>query len=518
MLTRLSAPFDTAKQSRTRSLAQGDRRPHAIVIGAGFGGLAAAIRLGARGYRVTVLDRLNAPGGRGTAFRQDGFVFDAGPTIVTAPHLFEELWELCAKRMDEHVDLVALDPFYRIRFDDGETFTCRADREAMRAEVARISPADLPGYERFMAEAEERYRIGFEGMGTIPFSRVTDLARWIPDLVRLRADRSVARHAAARMRHPNLRSALSFHPLFIGGDPFRVTSMYSLVSYLESAYGVHYCMGGTNALARGLAALIEGQGNAIHYGVEIDEILVRDGRAVGVRTVGGTERTADVVVSNADACWTYEHLLRAHGKKRWSKAKLDKQSYSMSLFVWYFGTDRKWDDVAHHTILMGPRYQDLIKDIFRRGHLADDMSIYLHRPTATDPSVAPPGKDAFYALVPVPHLGFGHDWKAERARHRELVAMRLEQTVLPGLRDHIVSEHCMTPLDFRDRYRSPHGAGFALEPTLFQSAWFRPHNRSEDIKRLYLVGAGTHPGAGLPGVVQSAKLLDDLVPHATALV
>src|SRR6056297_2631887 len=296
------APFETPASG---SPAPGPgRRPHAIVIGAGFGGLAAAMRLGARGYRVSVLDKLDSPGGRGTAFRQDGFVFDAGPTIVTAPHLFEELWGLCGKRMADHVQLVSLDPFYTIRFDDGETFTARQDRDAMRAEVSRLSPSDLPGYDRFMTEAEERYHIGFEQMGTTPFSRIGDMVSWLPTLARLRADRSVHGHAAARMRDPRLRSALSFHPLFLGGDPFRVTSIYSLVAYLEAQFGVHYCMGGTNALARGLADLIEGQGNAIHHGVEIDEILVRDGRAVGVRTTEGTERSADIVVSNADAAWT----------------------------------------------------------------------------------------------------------------------------------------------------------------------------------------------------------------------
>ncbi|MEM9145160.1 MAG: phytoene desaturase family protein [Pseudomonadota bacterium] len=518
MLTVTRAPFDAGKLSRTPAPGLGERRPHAIVIGAGFGGLAAAIRLGARGYRVSVLEKLATPGGRGTAFRQDGFVFDAGPTIVTVPQLFEELFALCGTRMADHLELRPLEPFYRIRFDDGEVFTACSDRDAMRAEVQRISPRDLRGYERFMQSAETKYRIGFEGMGMIPFNRMQDMVPWLWDLARLRADRSVYAEACAKIRHPHLRAALSFHPLFIGGDPLRVTSMYCLVSYLEAAFGVHYAMGGTNALARALAGLVEGQGSAIHYGVEVDEILVRDGRARGIRTTGGTERTADVVVSGGDAAWTYGHLLRRHTRKRWSDTALKKQHYSMSLFVWYFGTSRQWPEVAHHTILMGPRYGELIKDIFRRGRLADDPSIYLHRPTATDPSVAPPGKDAFYALVPVPHLGFGHDWEAERDRHRALVLKRLEETVLPGLGEHIVSERIMTPLDFRDRYRSPHGAGFALEPRLLQSAWFRPHNRSEEVDGLYLVGAGTHPGAGLPGVVTSARLLDQLVPHASALV
>ncbi len=516
---KLYAPYDNATTTRKAAPAIAGRRAHAIVIGAGFGGLAAAIRLGARGYRVSVLDKLETPGGRGTAFRQDGFVFDAGPTIVTAPKLFEELFALAGQRLSDHVDLRPLDPFYRMRFDDGEVFTARADRDAMRAEVARISPRDVEGYDRFMAEGAERYRIGFEGMGMVPFPKIASMLPWLPDLARLRADRSVHGHVATRMRHPHLRAALSFHPLFIGGDPFRVTSMYCLVSFLEAAFGVHYTMGGTNALARAMADVAQGQGSRIHYGQEVDEILVEEGRAVGVRTAGGAERRADIVVSGADAAWTYGHLLRNAPRRRWTDAKLRRQHYSMSLFVWYFGTDRQWPELAHHTIVMGPRYGGLVRDIFRTGRLAEDMSIYLHRPTATDPSVAPPGRDAFYALVPVPHLGHGQEWGAAAVEaYRARLEARLEETVMPGLRGRVVSQHVMAPPDFRDRYRSPHGAGFSFEPRLFQSAWFRPHNASEDVDALYLVGAGTHPGAGLPGVVTSAQLLDQVVPHGAALV
>ena len=516
MLTVARAPFETPRPGAP-TLGHA-RRPHAIVIGAGFGGLAAAMRLGARGYRVTVLDKLDSPGGRGSAFRQDGFVFDAGPTIVTAPQLFEELWSLTGRDLAEDVDLRPLDPFYTIRFDDGETFTASPDEDFMRAEVARLSPRDLKGWERFMAGGKERYRVGFEGMGQRPFRTVMDMVRCLPDLVRLRADRSVHGHAAHCVRDPRLRSALSFHPLFLGGDPFKVTSVYCLVAYLESQFGVHYVMGGTNRLAQAMAERIIDQGGALHYGIEVDEILTRDGRATGVRLANGTERTADIVVSNADSVWTYRHLLRNVTRRRWTDSKLDRQHYSMGLYVLYFGTDRRWEEVPHHTILMGPRYKGLIDDIFRTGKLADDMSIYLHRPSATDPSVAPPGCDSFYALAPVPHLGFGQDWEVEAPRYRELLLKRLDETVLPGVADHIVSETSLSPADFRTRYLSHHGAGFSLEPRLLQSAWFRPHNASEEVEGLYLVGAGTHPGAGLPGVVGSAKLLDDLVPHGRELV
>ncbi len=493
------------------------RRPHAVVIGSGFGGLAAAVRLGARGYAVTVLEKLDAPGGRAYVWRQDGFTFDAGPTIVTAPHLFEELWRLGGRRLADDVELRPMAPFYRIRFHDGATFDYSGDPAAMRAEVARLAPGDVAGYERFMAASEAICRIGFEELGHVPFGSWTDMARALPDLVRLESWRTVYGLVAKHVRDPRLRVVLSFHPLLVGGNPFATTSVYALIASLERRWGVHYAMGGTGRLVQGLVRLIEGQGGVVRCNAEVAAITVANGRATGVRLAAGDAIAADVVVSNADSAWTYRYLLPPAARKRWTDRRIDRARYSMSLFVWYFGTRRRYPDVPHHTILLGPRYRALLEDIFERKTLAADFSLYLHRPTATDPSLAPGGCDAFYVLSPVPHLGGTTDWRERAEPYRRAIAAHLEATLLPGLGRSIATSRVTTPLDFRDRLHSYRGAAFGLEPVLRQSAWFRPHNRSEDVERLYLVGAGTHPGAGVPGVLSSARILDAVVPHASAL-
>jgi phytoene desaturase len=497
--------------------AAGDARPSAVVVGSGFGGLAAAVRLGARGYRVTVLERLDAPGGRAYVHRCDGYTFDAGPTIVTAPFLLEELWSLAGRRLSDDVDLRALDPFYRIRFDDGTHVDCSGDAAAMRAEVARLAPGDVAGYERFMRESEAIYRVGFEQLGHVPFDSWRDMARIVPEMLRLKSYRSIHALAASCVRDPRLRFILSFHPLFVGGNPFNVTSIYGLISHLERRHGVHFVMGGTGRLVDGLVSLIEGQGGTVRCGAEVAEITVQGRAATGVRLASGERIAADVVVSNADAAWTYRHLLPAVERRRWTDRKLERASYSMSLFVWYFGTRRRYEDVPHHTILVGPRYRELLEDIFGRKVLAEDFSLYLHRPTATDPSLAPPGCDAFYVLSPVPNLRAGIDWHERAEPYRRSIERHLEQTMLPGLGSELATSFVMTPLDFRDRLLSVHGAAFSFEPLLTQSAWFRPHNRSEEVDRLYLVGAGTHPGAGVPGVLSSARVLDSVVPDAAAI-
>ncbi|MCJ2008230.1 phytoene desaturase [Methylobacterium sp. J-092] len=495
-------------------LTHADRRPYAVVVGSGFGGLAAAIRLGARGYRVTVLERLDKPGGRARVHRQDGFTFDAGPTIVTAPFLFEELWTLCGRRMADDVTLVPMRPYYRIRFDDGATFDYSGDLAAMRAEVAKFSPADVAGYERFMAQSEAIFRVGFEELGHVPFGRIRDMLRIAPDLVRLGGHRSVYDVVAKYIRDERLRTIFSFHPLLIGGSPFRASAIYCLIAHLERRWGVHFAMGGTGRLVDGLVGLIAGQGGTLRCDAEVAEITVARGAATGVRLADGTTIAADIVVSNADSAHTYRNLVPASARRRWTDRKVDKAHSSMGLFVWYFGTKRKYPDVAHHTILMGPRYRALIDDIFRRKHLADDFSLYLHRPTETDPMLAPPGCDAFYVLSPVPNLAGGQDWAALAEPYRRRIEASLEATVLPGLSAEIVTSKVTTPQDFRDDFLSFRGSGFGLEPVLTQSAWFRPHNASEDVRNLFLVGAGTHPGAGLPGVLSTARVLDTVVPDA----
>jgi len=485
----------------------------AVVIGSGFGGLAAAIRLAARGYAVTVCEQLDAPGGRAYVYRQDGFTFDAGPTIITAPFLFEELWALCGRRFADSVDLRAITPYYRIRFDDGDHFDYSGDSEAMKAQIARLSPADVAGFDAFLAASERLYELGFRDLMTESFDRPLRMLEVVPGLLRAQFHRSVFGLVSRYFQHPKLRMVFSFHPLLVGGNPMRTTAIYALIAHLERSHGVHFAMGGTGALVRGLVELLESQGGEVRCNAPVEEILVRDGRAAGVRLVGGETLAADVVVSNADSAATYRDLLPAALKRRrWTHGRIARARYSMSLFVWYFGTRQQYPDIPHHMILLGPRYRELLADIFDRKVLADDFSLYLHRPTATDASLAPAGCDAFYVLSPVPHLASGVDWRERAEPYRQAVSRYLSATVLPDLENQLATSRLLTPLDFRDRLGSVNGAAFGLEPVFTQTAWFRPHNRSEEVDGLYLVGAGTHPGAGLPGVVASAAVVDKLVP------
>ncbi len=493
------------------------QKPHAIVIGSGFGGLSAAVRLGAKGYRVTVLEKLDAPGGRAYVHRRGGHVFDAGPTIITAPFLLEELWALCGKRFSDDITMKFMDPFYRIRFDDGSWFDYSGDTEAMRREVARFSPSDVAGYEAFFKEAEKCYRLGFERMATIAFDNFSELLAVLPDFMRMQAWKSIYSRVASYIRDPKLRMVFSFHPLLIGGNPFSVTCAYSLINSLERKHGVHWAMGGTGALASGIAGLIRGQGNAVRCNAEVKEILIRDRRAYGVRLASGEVIESDIVVSNADTAWTYKYLVAAEHRRHWSDAKIERMRSSMSLFVWYFGTNRRFDEVPHHMILMGPRYKALLTDIFKRKVLAKDFSLYLHRPSASDPSVAPAGCDTFYVLSPVPHLESGVDWATQAEPYRQSIAKYLNDTVMPGFEAHLTESFVTTPVDFQNRLLSYRGAAFGPEPVLTQSAWFRPHNRSEDIERLFMVGASTHPGAGVPGVIASAKALMSVIPDPATL-
>ncbi len=497
-----------------RQLALLGSAPHALVIGSGFGGLAAAVRLQARGWRVTVLEKLDAPGGRAYVHHQNGHVFDAGPTIITVPGLFEELWRLAGRRFDHEVTLKAMDPFYRIRFPDGDHFNYSGDPERMLAEVTRISPGDVAGYRRFMAEADKCYRLGFEALGAKAFDTVGDLLKAVPSILRMRGWRSLHTMVAAHIKHPKLRIAMSLQSLLIGGNPFSVTSVYSLINALERQWGVHWAMGGTGSLVKGLVSLLEGLGGSLRCNATVERINVEDGRATGVTLAGGERIDADIVVSNADTAWTYRNLIAPEHRRHWTDQRVAKGRYSMSLFVWYFGTRKTYSDVPHHTMVLGPRYRELLHDIFTKHKLAGDFSLYLHRPTATDPGMAPPGCDTFYALSPVPHLDSGTDWQHQAEPYRRAVAEVLDRTMLPGFEAELSASLLTTPQDFQDRLLSYKGAAFGLEPLLLQSAWFRPHNRSEDVADLYMVGASTHPGAGVPGVLMSAKALDSVVPSA----
>lgn len=492
-------------------------RPQAIVIGAGVGGLSAGALLAARGYGVTIFDPLDAPGGRAYAHRQDGFVFDAGPTIITAPWMFEDLWRDCGGRLSDDVQIRPCSPFYKIRFDDGAWFNYSGDPAAMEAEVARFDPRDVAGYRSFMEESRRIYEVAFEQLADQPFHSLAFTAKTLAGLVRLGGYRSVYSVVSKHFRNERLRNIFSFHPLLIGGNPFSATSFYCLIAHLEGRYGVHYAVGGTNALVHGIANLVRRNGGVIRLGETVESILTEGRRATGVRLKSGEIVPADIVISNGDPATTYGNLLSHHPRRRWTDARIARGDYSMGLFVWYFGTNRRYDDVYHHTMLFGPRYKGLLTDIFKRQHLADDFSLYLHRPSAVDPSVAPNGCDAFYVLSPVPNLGGTTDWQDMAETYRQRIAALLSRTVLPDLERHVVVSKTATPLDFRDRLLSWQGAAFALEPKLLQSAWFRPHNRSEELDNLFLCGAGTHPGAGLPGVLSSARIVDGLVPDAAAI-
>jgi phytoene desaturase len=498
----------------------------ATVIGSGFGGLAAAIRLAVRGWRVQVLEKLDAPGGRAYTWHQDGFTFDAGPTIITAPFMLDELWELAGRKFSDDVDLRLMSPFYRIRFDDGTWFDYSGDAEAMRREVARFAPDEVGAYERFLEEAAKCYQLGFIELGSVAYNTLGDLAWGIPNMVRMRGWRSIHEMVCGYFRNEKLRVVFSFHPLLIGGNPLSVTCIYSLINTLERRYGVHSAMGGTGAIVRAMVRLLESVGGQIRYNAEVSRIDVEPdaqakargkGRATGVTLASGERIASDIVVCNGDTMWTYKNLIEPRWRKRWTDRRIEDSRHSMSLFVWYFGTNRQWHEVPHHMMVLGPRYEGLLKDIFGRKRLADDFSLYLHRPSATDPSVAPAGHDAFYVLSPVPHLDAGVDWAARAPAYRDAIAQALERTVLPGLRASIVTSFWTTPQDFHDRLLSYKGAAFGFEPRLTQSAWFRPHNRSEDVEGLYMVGAGNHPGAGIPGVLSSAKALEAVLPLATSI-
>ncbi len=491
-----------------------------IIIGSGFGGLGAGIRLAARGYDVQIIEKRDKPGGRGYTYKLDGFSFDGGPTVITAPFMFDDLFELAGRRREDYVEFVQLDPFYRIFDHKGNAFDYNDDPYFISQQIERWNPADVQGYEAFMDTTQAIFQKGFVELADKPFLDVRDMLQVAPDLVRLGSYRSVYGHVSRFIEHEFLRRVFSFHPLLIGGNPFDSSSIYAMIHYLEREWGIHFAMGGTGALVNALARLFEETGGRFHFNTEVAEILVDGNRATGVKLADGTIYRADHVVSNADVAWTYLNMIpsRARGLRN-SDARYKRFTrYSMSLFVIYFGTKRRYidTDLAHHNIILGQRYQGLLQDIFKDKVLAEDFSLYLHMPTITDPSLAPEGNETFYVLSPVPHLGAEIDWRRAAKPYRDAIMQFLEDNYLPDLQDNIVVEHMIDPLHFRDTLNSHLGSAFSVEPTLTQSAWFRPHNRSEDFDNLYFVGAGTHPGAGLPGVLSSSKIAESLIVGAEA--
>ena len=480
----------------------------AVVIGAGFAGIATALRLRKLGYQVTLLERLQSLGGRAQVFERGGYRHDAGPTVITAPFLFDELFELFDEKLEDHLQFVPLDPFYRFHFADGSQFDYRASIEDTLTEIRRFNPDDADGYLKLLEKSKRVYDVGFKELVHRPFTRVWDMVKQIPALLMLKCYRSVSQMVNSHLKHPLIRQAFSIHPLLVGGNPFKTTAIYTLIHYLERRWGVFFCMGGTGKLVEELGKLMERQGIELQMGADVDEIILHGKRATGVRLNSGETLDADLVVFGGDPGTCYKHLLPA--KRTFSMPTIKKQ-YSMGLYVLYFGTRKLYPDVAHHSIWMGPRFKELLTEIFDHKTMSEDYSLYVHRPTATDTSFAPEGCESFYVLCPVPNLLGDVNWETEGPKLRDRIVQSLEETILPDLSSVIEEVFWMTPEDFAKDYRSMHGAGFSIEPRLTQSAWFRFHNRDRAISNLYFVGAGTHPGAGLPGVVSSAKVVEELL-------
>lgn len=483
-----------------------------IVIGSGFGGLGAACRLQARGYDVTILEARDKPGGRAYVYQQDGFTFDAGPTVITAPFLIDEIFEAAGRKTADYVKIVPIDPFYRIEFPDGRSFEYNNNQLQTEQRIRDFAPGDVEGYRVMIQKAEAIFKKGFLELSDKPFLKFMDMMKIAPDLIRLDSHKTVFQFVSQYVKDPMLRRVFSFHPLLVGGNPFQTTSIYALIHHLEKEWGVHYAMGGTGALVSGLVQLFEDCGGKIHTSKPVRQILLNGKNAVsGVETMDGERFEADAVVSNADIANTYRKMIPSAARKKNTDRRYEKLRYSMSLFVGYFGTKKPYPDIAHHTIILGDRYQELLDDIFNKKVLADDFSLYLHRPSATDPRMAPEGCDCFYVLSPVPHLASGTDWHAEGERYMRKILSFLDEKCMPGLLENLATEMYITPLDFETKLNSYLGAAFSFEPVFTQSAWFRPHNESEDIGNLFFVGAGTHPGAGIPGVLCSSKIAENLV-------
>ncbi|HEY2733880.1 MAG TPA: phytoene desaturase, partial [Polyangiales bacterium] len=513
-MSKAEVPASAAKRA-----VDGAARKRAVVIGSGFGGLAVAIRLQTAGFATTLFEASDQPGGRARVFKEQGFTFDAGPTVITAPHCLEELFTEAGRRMSDYVELMPVNPFYRLVWDDGDSFDYSGDPAAMRAAIARRNPSDVAGYERFVAYAKQVFQKGYLELAATPFLRFSDMVRVAPQLARLRADRSVYSTVSRFVNDEHLRQALSFHTLLVGGNPFETSAIYTLIHYLEREWGVFFPRGGTGALVQALVRLFGELGGTLALSTPVENVRVlRNGVVQHQLRSSRGEELFDLVVSNADLHHTYKQLFAEEPAAQKTTRKLESLDWSMSLFVLYFGTNRTYrDQVAHHTVLFGPRYRALLDEIFHGAALPDDFSLYLHAPSVSDPSLAPEGCDSFYVLSPVPHLGHAPlAWSEIAPAYADRILAALE-TLLPDLRQHVVVQRFMTPENFRDDLNAYHGAAFSCAPKLTQSAWFRPHNRDPHIPGLYLVGAGTHPGAGVPGVVNSAKatariILEDFAP------
>ena len=482
-----------------------------LVIGSGFGGIAAALRLRAKGHDVTLVEKHKDLGGRARVFKKNGFIFDAGPTVITAPYLINELFELFNKKSENYINLKPLKTWYRFIFDDGSKFDYSGDEDLMKRQIEMVNKDDIKGYEELVKFTKKIFDKGFMELSDISFDRPFTMLKQLPALLKLKSYKSVYSLVSSYVKNEKLRRMLSMHPLLVGGNPFTTTSIYGLILYLEKKWGIHYSMGGTGNIIKGLEKLMEEEKIEIIKGNEATKIESLSNKIISVKLDNQKEINVDNVICNADPPSVYEKLLENKKVSSIFEWKKKRMQYSMGLFVYYFGTNKTYDDVEHHTIKFGKKYKEHLDDIFNKKKLNNDISYYLHRPSATDSSMAPDGNDCFYVLVPVPNNQSKIDWSIEGEKIKNLVIDKMEKDLMPNLRENIIEDFYLTPDYFEKDLNTKYGSGFSIQPKFSQSAYFRFHNKSEIYSGLYFVGAGTHPGAGIPGVLSSAKVLDKIL-------
>tara|TARA_Y100001970_G_scaffold246295_1_gene314080 strand:+ start:533 stop:1999 length:1467 start_codon:yes stop_codon:yes gene_type:complete len=483
-----------------------------IVIGSGFGGLASALRLKAKGYEVTLLEKHPDLGGRARVFKKGSFIYDGGPTVITAPYLFEELFSLFNKKISDYVKIVPLDLWYRFVFNDGDTFDYSGNEKSMEKEIKKFSEKDYQGYQRLVKFTEKIFDKGFTDLSDKPFNNLSFMLKQIPALLNLKSYKSVYGLVSSYISNEKLRRVFSMHPLLVGGNPFTTTSIYALILFLEKKWGIHYSMGGTGSVVKALEKLMQEEGIKIIKDAEVTEIVSNNKDVKAVKINKSKVINCDYVVCNSDPPNVYKNLIKSQNNYNFLfKEKMKRMDYSMGLFVYYFGSKKQYKDVAHHTIYFGKSYEKHLEKIFEKKVLSDDISYYLHRPSATDPNMAPDGQDAFYVLVPVPNNLSKINWSNEGDKFKNLVLDKMDKSVLPGIKENVVNDFYLTPDYFEKDLATLHGSGFSIQPKFSQSAYFRFHNQSEVFDNLYFVGAGTHPGAGMPGVISSAKVLDKIL-------
>jgi len=482
-----------------------------IVIGGGFGGIAIALRLRSLGHQVTLLERLNSLGGRAQVFNKNGFKHDAGPTVITAPFMFDELFELFGEKRSDYVNFKPLDPWYRFHFNNGKTFDYAQSIEDTKKDMKKFSINDANNYDKLLKASKSIFEVGFTKLAHKPFHSFFFMIRQIPSLLKLKSYLTVSQLVNKYIKNPNLRAAFSIHPLLVGGNPFSTTSIYALIHFLERNWGVYFSMGGTGKLVEELTKLLERKGVTIKYNTDIKHAFELKGKIEKIECKDGSMFYADNFVFNGDPPTFYNEILKSNIRKRKKFLPEKFTSYSMGMFVLFFGTKKQYPKIAHHSIWLGKRFKSLLKDIFDNKILSKDFSLYIHRPTATDESFAPKGCDSFYVLCPVPNLQGNVNWAIEGDKLKNRIVDALDNTILPDLKNYICDDFFMTPVDFKNNYRSTHGAGFSIAPNFSQSAWFRYHNKDPHIKNLFFAAAGAHPGAGIPGVLSSAKVVESLL-------